>query len=203
LAKDWKVHLAGRGVNGIAIGMMFTITPLWIGEVCRPELRGFFLCFFNTSIVLGQFLIVLLSFGSSHINTKWQWWTPVVGMYIFPLILVSGWPFFPESPYWLIREGKLIAAKKALRSAFGFKEESFYDTEIHRIQEEIRTTTTLQGDLDAKHSSGKFLGINLAAEAECFSKQNRKRTFTAVFAASAQQVCMIHRWSSCKNFFCY
>lgn len=35
--------------------MMFTISPLWIGEICRPELRGFFLCFFNTSIVFGQF----------------------------------------------------------------------------------------------------------------------------------------------------
>jgi hypothetical protein len=42
-------------VPGIAIGMMFTISPLWIGETCRPELRGFFLCFFNTSIVFGQF----------------------------------------------------------------------------------------------------------------------------------------------------
>jgi len=48
LATGWKTHLAGRGINGIAIGIMFTITPLWIGEVCRPELRGFFLCFFNT-----------------------------------------------------------------------------------------------------------------------------------------------------------
>jgi MFS family permease len=71
-APDWRMHLAGRGVNGtescpdllsvsliaaagIAIGMMFTISPLWIGETCRPELRGFFLCFFNTSIVFGQF----------------------------------------------------------------------------------------------------------------------------------------------------
>ncbi|KAL6232694.1 hypothetical protein BDW75DRAFT_217059 [Aspergillus navahoensis] len=42
LATDWRVHLAGRGVNGIAIGMMFTISPLWIGETCRPELRASF-----------------------------------------------------------------------------------------------------------------------------------------------------------------
>lgn len=84
LADDWKVHLAGRGVNGIAIGMMFTISPLWIGETARPELRGFFLCFFNTSIVFGQFAIVIVSQGSSHIDGKWQWWLPVVAMYIFP-----------------------------------------------------------------------------------------------------------------------
>ncbi len=84
LAPDWKVHLAGRGVNGIAIGLMFTISPLWIGETCRPELRGFFLCFFNTSIVFGQFAIVIVSQGSSHISGRWQWWLPVVAMYFFP-----------------------------------------------------------------------------------------------------------------------
>lgn len=66
---------------------MFTISPLWIGEVCRPELRGFFLCFFNTSIVFGQFAMyvttffgskltanntsVLVSRGSSNIDGKW------------------------------------------------------------------------------------------------------------------------------------
>lgn len=74
---------------GIAIGIMFTISPLWIGETCRPELRGFFLCFFNTSIVFGQFAMsvwcfpVILKFvanpilravvarGSSHLGGKW------------------------------------------------------------------------------------------------------------------------------------
>lgn len=74
---------------GIAIGIMFTISPLWIGETCRPELRGFFLCFFNTSIVFGQFAMSVLHFplilesvadlilravvarGSSHISGKW------------------------------------------------------------------------------------------------------------------------------------
>jgi hypothetical protein len=43
--------------------MMFTISPLWIGETCRPELRGFFLCFFNTSIVFGQFAMSVFSVG--------------------------------------------------------------------------------------------------------------------------------------------
>jgi hypothetical protein len=68
--------------------MMFTISPLWIGETCRPELRGFFLCFFNTSIVFGQFAMSVLpcyvvemsanlffsaavSRGSSYLEGKW------------------------------------------------------------------------------------------------------------------------------------
>ncbi|KAH7388947.1 general substrate transporter [Cadophora sp. MPI-SDFR-AT-0126] len=187
LAPDWRMHLAGRGVNGIAIGMMFTISPLWIGETCRPELRGFFLCFFNTSIVFGQFAIVVVSKGSSDIEGKWQWWMPVVAMYIFPLILTSVWPFFPESPYWLLRQGREDDAKKSLQRIHGFKEPEFYDMELHRMRAEVQFTREIQGNIDAKRDR-TFLGINIDAEAECFRATNRKRTFTAIFAASAQQM---------------
>ncbi|KAJ9659597.1 hypothetical protein H2198_003010 [Neophaeococcomyces mojaviensis] len=187
LAPDWRMHLAGRGVNGVAIGMMFTISPLWIGETCRPELRGFFLCFFNTSIVFGQFAIVVVSKGSSNIDGKWQWWTPVVAMYIFPIILTAVWPFFPESPYWLVRNGKIDQAKKALQRVYGFKEMEFYDIEVRRLQDEIAFSREVQGNLYARHNR-TFLGININAEVECFRATNRKRTWTAIFAASAQQM---------------
>ncbi|KAL2205706.1 MFS general substrate transporter, partial [Sarocladium strictum] len=188
LASNWKVHLAGRGVNGIAIGMMFTISPLWIGETCRPELRGFFLCFFNTSIVLGQTAIVVVSQGSSHINGLWQWWLPVVAMYIFPLILMVVWPFFPESPYWLVRRGRVEEAKRALRRIYGFTETEFYEIETARIEHEIRMTNELHNGEDDSNRPTKFLGVDISMEAECFNKVNRMRTFTAIFAASAQQM---------------
>ncbi|KAF3015169.1 hypothetical protein E8E15_003821 [Penicillium rubens] len=186
LATDWRTHLAGRGVNGIAIGIMFTISPLWIGETCRPELRGFFLCFFNTSIVFGQFAIVVVSKGASNIDGKWQWWLPVVAMYIFPFILVTAWFFFPESPYWLVRYGKSAQAKKELRKVYGFNDDNFYDIEIRRMEEEIRLAAQIQ-ETAATHNY-KFLGVDMSAEVECFKSKNRKRTFTAIFAASGQQM---------------
>ncbi|KAL2786931.1 putative MFS transporter [Aspergillus keveii] len=192
-ATDWRVHLAGRGVNGIAIGIMFTISPLWIGETCRPELRGFFLCFFNTSIVFGQFAIAAVSRGSSYLDGKWQWWLPVVGMYIFPAILTAGWFFFPESPYWLVRQGQTTAARKALKRVYGFQNDAFYTVEVRRMESENDQALAIQGSL-AQQDSGdtprrpKFAGLNLAAEAECFNRLNRKRTITAIFAASAQQM---------------
>ncbi|KAK1143510.1 hypothetical protein N8T08_006316 [Aspergillus melleus] len=186
LATDWQTHLAGRGVNGIAIGIMFTISPLWIGETCRPELRGFFLCFFNTSVVLGQFAIVVVSKGASHITGRWQWWLPVVAMYIFPLILIAGWFSFPESPYWLVRGGQPMKARKELKKVYGFSDQAFYEVEIRRMEDEIRITAEIQQTADTpKYKLG---GIDLSVEAECFNRQNRKRTFTAIFAASGQQM---------------
>ncbi|KAL2812628.1 putative MFS transporter [Aspergillus granulosus] len=190
LATDWRIHLAGRGVNGIAIGMMFTISPLWIGETCRPELRGFFLCFFNTSIVFGQFAIAAVARGSSYLPGKWQWWLPVVGMYIFPAILTCGWLFFPESPYWLVRHGKNTEARRSLQRVYGFQSNSFYVVEVRRMESENAQAMAIQSSSVSHGNDNKatVLGLNLSREAECFDRMNRKRTLTAIFAASGQQM---------------
>lgn len=55
------------------------------------------------------------------------------------------------------------------------------------MQEEIRLTREIQGDVDGANTR-KVFGINIDAEAECFRKANRKRTITAMFAASGQQM---------------
>lgn len=55
------------------------------------------------------------------------------------------------------------------------------------MEEEMRLTSEIQGDIDGSHRR-TFLGINIDAEADCFRATNRKRTFTAIFAASGQQL---------------
>lgn len=63
----------------------------------------------------------------------------------------------------------------------------FYDIEVRRLQDEIAFSREVQGNLYARHNR-TFLGININAEVECFRATNRKRTWTAIFAASAQQM---------------
>lgn len=56
------------------------------------------------------------------------------------------------------------------------------------MQEEIAFSQEVQGGpLEANHQF-TVLGVDLATEAECFRAKNRKRTWTAIFAASAQQM---------------
>ena len=101
--------------------------------------------------------------------------------------MTVAWPFFPESPNWLVRHGRPDAAKKALRRIYGFKEAEYYDIEISRMEEENRTVSDIHGNIESL-SSKKVMGIDVGLEAECFDATNRKRTFTAIFAASAQQM---------------
>src|SRR5690348_8785663 len=100
------------------------------------------------------------------------------------VILTLSWPFFPESPYWLVRHGRRAEATRALQRIYGFKEQSFYDIEITRMEEEIRLTSDLHGHIDERPPR-RLLGVNVELEAECFDSTNRKRTLTAIFAASA------------------
>ncbi|KAF4472548.1 Hexose transporter [Fusarium albosuccineum] len=186
IATEWKTHLAGRAVNGAAVGIMFTISPLWIGESCRPELRGFFLCFFNTSIVLGQFLIVLISYGASFIEGKWQWWTVVVSMYFFPATLLLLYPWFPESPHWLIRENKKEKARQSLERMYGKTKQQLIDHELNRLEEDVRMNTEVQANLEGPRYT--IFGIEVGQELECFRGTNLKRSITAMFASSGQQL---------------
>nr|K0DZ95.1 RecName: Full=Major facilitator-type transporter ecdC [Aspergillus rugulosus]AFT91386.1 EcdC [Aspergillus rugulosus] len=188
LATDWRVHLAGRGVNG---------------ETCRPELRGFFLCFFNTSIVFGQFAMSVapggwlavyslvcsaaVSRGSSLLSGKWQWWLPVVGMYTFPAILITGWPLFPESPYWLVRQGKVSEAQTSLRRIYGLHNDELCSVEVRRMEAEHQQARSIQGRLEQSNRRS-ILGFDSCAGVECFGYMHRKRTLTAILAASGQQM---------------
>lgn len=44
-------------LQAIGFGIALVEFPVWIGENTRQELRGFFLCLTNGSIVLGQFML--------------------------------------------------------------------------------------------------------------------------------------------------
>lgn len=65
-----KVPWLLKRQSAIGFGAVFVQSPVWIGENVRPELRGFFLCVTNCSIVLGQF-ILSYSTRSSHERNKY------------------------------------------------------------------------------------------------------------------------------------
>jgi hypothetical protein len=101
-------------------------------------------------------------------------------------ILLFGWFFFPESPYWLVRQRKNREAQIALRTVYGFKNEAFYAAEVRRMESETEREFFARGS--RAEGSYKFLGIDMSTEAECFKGTNLKRTLTAIFAASGQQM---------------
>lgn len=103
------------------------------------------------------------------------------------MILTAAWPWIPESPSWLVRHGKREEAKEALRRIYGLEEQEFYEIEVSRMEEEIRFTGDLRGNIESRPPRS-ILGVNVEPAAKCFDATNRKRTLTAIFAASSQQM---------------
>ncbi|KAL6232695.1 hypothetical protein BDW75DRAFT_242717 [Aspergillus navahoensis] len=105
--------------------------------------------------------------------------------------LTAGWLFFPESPYWLVRQGKSTQARKSLQRIYGMKEDALYTVEVRRMESENLQAMSIQGSIAHNNNNNNrhtFLGLDLSSEVECFNRINRKRTLTAIFAASGQQM---------------
>jgi Sugar (and other) transporter len=106
----------------------------------------------------------LVSRGTSTIAGKWSYETMFVVQYIFPFVLFCGYPFFPESPYYLLKKGKIDQARKSLNRIHGSGDQDFINIELERIQNNVRTSEELE--LTRMAAKGVpylqlFRGINL------------------------------------------
>ncbi|PKS06033.1 hypothetical protein jhhlp_007867 [Lomentospora prolificans] len=177
-SNDWKEFLAGRLVNAIGFGMVFIISPVWIGENARPELRGFCLCLMNGSIVLGQFVLALVAYGTDSIQGKWSYQTLIVLQFAFVLFILLGIPFFPESPYWHLQNSRDEEARKCLQRLHGNQDQELIEAEMVRIKEVIRSSEELAAAANAQGPPA----------IQIFKGTNLKRTIIAILPAAAQQL---------------
>ncbi|PMD13435.1 general substrate transporter [Hyaloscypha hepaticicola] len=177
-AHEWKLFLAGRLINAIGFGVVFLESPVWIGENCRPELRGFFLCIMNGSIVLGQFLLSCISKGTSEIEGKWSYEILIILQFAFVAALLVVYPFYPESPYYLIKKGRPEQARKALDKIHGRDDLALLEAEMARLTEVVQFSEAIQ---EAAATKGSLLR-------QCFQGSNLKRTLIAALPAAGQQL---------------
>jgi hypothetical protein len=52
--------------------------------------------------------------GTSQLSSHWAYSAPFALQWLWPLIILIGIPFAPESPWWLVRNNRLEEAEKAL-----------------------------------------------------------------------------------------
>ncbi|OCL04121.1 general substrate transporter [Glonium stellatum] len=177
-AKSWNLFLAGRFINAIGYGAVYIVSPVWMGENSRPELRGFFLCFMNGSVVFGQFLLAVISRGSSTIVGEWSYQTVIVLQFLYVAILLAVYPFFPESPYFLLQKGDAKRARESLVRIHGSDDQVLIDAEVARIQSNVIASEEVKR---AAENKGPLLQ-------QCFTGTNLKRTMIAIIPAAGQQL---------------
>jgi hypothetical protein len=63
--------------------------------------------------------------------------------YFFTLLVLVVYPFFPESPYYLIKKGKHEEARKSLNRIHGAHDAGFITIEMNRIEKNVHFSDEL------------------------------------------------------------
>lgn len=99
---------------GIPWGAFQSVAPAYAAEVSPTILRPYLTTFINMCWVIGQFFSAAVNRGSVDRTDEWAYRIPFAIQWVWPVVILSGLVFAPESPWWLIRKGDRAGARAAL-----------------------------------------------------------------------------------------
>ena len=107
-SKSYWIILTGRFICGISGCASQSVIPAYVSEISQPRFRNVSGLMYTVSWNLGQFIMVLL-------GALVTWSVAVRIVMILPLLHVSGvLAICPESPVWLLTNGKTEEGRKVL-----------------------------------------------------------------------------------------
>ncbi|KAL1968082.1 hypothetical protein VTN77DRAFT_2212 [Rasamsonia byssochlamydoides] len=114
-ASSIGVLTASQYLSGIVWGSYCVIATTYASEVLPLRLRGFLTGYINLCYVMGQFIQTGVTRGFINRTDQWAYRIPFAIQWVWPVILLAGLPFAPESPWWLIRQNRMEDAEDSLR----------------------------------------------------------------------------------------
>ncbi|KOS23103.1 Alpha-glucosides permease MPH3 [Escovopsis weberi] len=162
-APNVQALLAAEILCGIPWGVFQTLTITYASEVCPVALRGYLTTYVNFCWGLGQEIGIGVIFAMLKRDDEWAYRIPYGLQWMWPLPLFIAIWFAPESPWWLVRQGKPKEAKQALLRLTSVDRETDFDAD-ETVAMMVHTTA-----LEEKMTAG-------ATYLDCFKGVDRRRT---------------------------
>lgn len=174
-AQSLPMLLVGEILCGIPWGVFQTMTTAYASDVCPVALRAYLTTYVNLCWVFGQLIGSGVLRAMLERNDQWGYRIPFALQWMWPLPILIGCIFAPESPYWLVQKGKIADAKHALRR-LTTKSDPTFDADktiammqhTNEIEKEVTAGTTYW---------------------DCFKGVNLRRTEIACVTWLVQQFC--------------
>lgn len=129
LAPSVAVLVAARVVLGLAVGAAALIVPLYLSEVAPTAIRGAVTSLNQLMIVIG----ILTAYVVNALLASSEDWRLMLGLAVIPSVaLFAGMWRMPETPRWLIRQGREDDARDVLAQT---REQDEVDQEVTEIRE--------------------------------------------------------------------
>ena len=124
-ATNVQLLYVGRILGGLSFGMCFANIPPYTGEISQSRVRKFTATFIQTFYNTG----FVIMFG---MTTFLDWRTAIWILLCFPLINIITLSICPESPIWLMNQGKEKECLFVLNALRG--NEAIAKDEVERIK---------------------------------------------------------------------
>ena len=161
-AQNVQTLFAGQILCGIPWGMFSTMAPSYASEVVPLVLRSYLETWVVACWGIGQFFSYAVLFSLNHRLDDWAWRIPFAVQWVWPVLIFPIVLFCPESPWWLVRKGRLEKAERSVKRLISAKNNDLAREQAKRTVALMIETNQLEKDVSrgTKYISC-FQGTNL------------------------------------------
>ncbi|CDO93418.1 unnamed protein product [Kluyveromyces dobzhanskii CBS 2104] len=115
-ANSLAMIAVGQILCGIPWGSFQTLCVTYASEVCPLVLRYYLTTYINFCWLIGQLIAAgVLKACQEHLaNEQLGWRLPFALQWMWPVPLITGIYLAPESPWWLVRKGRMEEARQSV-----------------------------------------------------------------------------------------
>ena len=172
-ATQIPLFVAGRFFAGLGVGLLSATIPLYQSETAPKWIRGTIVGCYQWAITIGLLLAAIVLNSTKNRNDTGSYRIPVAVQFAWAIILVTGMLILPETPRFLIRQGRPEKAAQSL-------------SRLRRIDVNHPALLEELAEVQANHDYEMSLGA--ATYLECFQPPLRKRLLTGIGLQALQQL---------------
>lgn len=173
-AHSLSTLMVGQMFCGVIWGVLTSLAPTYASEVAPLRLRDLMTAYVNLCWSIGQLIATAVLAGMAANGTEWSYRIPFALQWMWPVLILSFIYWAPESPYWLVRHGKIDRAEAALRQMTRQTDKA----DIKNMLALIQRTNEHEHE---NASSARFI--------DCFRGSDLRRTIICSMAWGTQMLC--------------
>lgn len=171
-----QVLAASEYISGVVWGGYQVLIPTFASELMPTKLRPWLTGYINACYNIGGLICSGIIKAFDNRTDQWGYRVPFALQWIWPVICIPIVFISPESPWWLVRQGKISKAEKALNKLMN---QDYQVIDPKKTLEMMKKTVVLETAIEDETTTF----------ADCFKGKSLRRTEIAVMIFVCQDFC--------------
>lgn len=144
---NFTAYIACKCIQGLGLGHYLGSAPAYGVEFMVPQKRGMLTALLNCGLGMGNVVAAVVCLGTASYGSNLAWQMPIMCQLPLAVILGAGVLYFPESPRWLLINGKEEDARKSFARIYNTDPNS---PEVSTQVQEVLQSIVLETPTESK-----------------------------------------------------